>query len=180
MTMNPSEHPAATPHLDLIRAGAARWRARMAARGRSILGMYRCGLHSGFPRCCIRFFVDVWFPAMEVCGGLDGGAWDILVSDLDEPINGRPVVSPAVIELRRWAKQHFHAGNEFDYIPCSACVDRPPVQTRECWRPEGRSRCELVPAGTRKTYRKQPDGTWRTLLQSLRPLTCCEDLPGES
>ncbi len=33
--------------------------------GQSWIGDVRCGLHSGFPRCCIRFFIGTWVRMSE-------------------------------------------------------------------------------------------------------------------
>jgi hypothetical protein len=30
------------------------------------VGIIRCGLHSGFPRCCIRFFLGPWARMLDV------------------------------------------------------------------------------------------------------------------
>lgn len=37
---------------------------------RVAMRMIECGLHSGFPTCCVAFFVRVWWPWMLAIDGL--------------------------------------------------------------------------------------------------------------
>ncbi len=52
-------------------------RANQAARDlgvdpadRAMMERVECGLHSGLPRCCVAFFVKVWWPYMLAIDGL--------------------------------------------------------------------------------------------------------------
>lgn len=67
----------------------------------------RCGLHSGFPRCCIRYWAQVW----SVQPGIE-----------------RYVHACAMV-----AAERYH-GQGYNYIPCPKCVYelRRPFQIYKC------------------------------------------------
>ncbi len=72
---------------------------------------YRCGLHSGFPKCCIRFYVKTWKPVIS-----------------EHSIDGVLQSTYAFRAVQRW---FFHAqraleksiGRRAEYVMCPACVE---------------------------------------------------------
>jgi hypothetical protein len=70
---------------------------------------YRCGLHSGFPKCCIRFFVPSW----------------MLGSHEQIRVHATKLVSSAA-RMGKW----------WGYIPCpECCLKEEPIEVLPC--PEG-------------------------------------------
>jgi hypothetical protein len=67
---------------------------------------YRCGLHSGFPKCCIRFFVKTW----------------IMGSHADIRVHAVKMLSSAASMGKWWG-----------YIPCpDCCLKHEPVEVLRC------------------------------------------------
>lgn len=67
----------------------------------SAVEMIECGLHSGLPRCCIAFFVKVWWPFMCAIDELPPSTGTNSRADFDE--------------YQRWTTQP-------GYVPCPRCV----------------------------------------------------------
>lgn len=68
---------------------------------RCAVAMIECGLHSGIPRCCVAFFVKVWWPYWVM---------------LDEPPSrAKKTAHVAFDEYSRWTTRP-------GYVPCPACV----------------------------------------------------------
>ena len=65
-----------------------------------------CGLHSGFPPCCVAFFVQVWWPA-NVMEGRSRKLREV-----------RALVSNYRRVLDRMRDDYEHV----EYIPCPDCV----------------------------------------------------------
>jgi hypothetical protein len=68
---------------------------------RDAMGMIECGLHSGLPRCCVAFFVKVWWPYWLAIDGLSSRA--------------RTDAHAAFAAYQRWTTRP-------GYVPCPRCV----------------------------------------------------------
>jgi hypothetical protein len=108
----------------------ARRRPRLWPDYRSWVADYRCGLHSGIPRCCLRFFVREWAPGIVI----ESDDRDALERDV----------------LRTWrlldGRDRACAAGGFPdahYVMCPACVaaaargERGPAVLMECESPPG-------------------------------------------
>lgn len=81
--------------------------------------LVECGLHSGFPPCCVVFFVQVWWPAHM----LDGSSPALRKT--------RALMSDYQRVLRRVRADHARVS----YIPCPDCVlSKKFVMMKKCSR----------------------------------------------
>ena len=81
--------------------------------------LVECGLHSGFPPCCVAFFVQVWWPTHMMEGRSP---------KLRET---RALMSDYRRVLDRQRKDH----SQLSYIPCPKCVlTKKFVTMRRCSR----------------------------------------------
>ena len=79
---------------------------------RASMQMIECGLHSGFPKCCVVFFVKVWWPYM------------IAIDQLSPRAR-----ADALIPFDAYLKWTTRPG----YVPCSKCiVERSFVEVLAC------------------------------------------------
>lgn len=74
--------------------------------------MVECGVHSGFPSCCIAFFVKVWWPyALAIDGSSTRARADALT---------------AYNAYQKWSTRP-------GYVPCPSCVvERKFVEVLPC------------------------------------------------
>ena len=67
----------------------------------AVARMIECGLHSGFPACCVAFFVKVWWP------------WAAAIDQL--PARAQAEAQDAYDTYQRWSTRP-------GYVPCPSCV----------------------------------------------------------
>jgi hypothetical protein len=78
----------------------------------AVARMIECGLHSGFPACCVAFFVKIWWP------------WATTIDALS--VRRRADALIAYDSYQQWTKQ---AG----YVPCPRCaLERKFVEVLPC------------------------------------------------
>lgn len=89
--------------------------------------MARCGLHSGIPKCCIRFYLRLWHPLCASYSYPYKGAWCL---DVDAAMDGSIFFREYQKALDRYRKRH----GDCRYIACPVCMeeDRAPVKILKC------------------------------------------------
>ncbi len=77
-----------------------------------------CGLHSGFPYCCIIFFTMVWKPMMHELYDNDG--YFVSTSEIYN-------------NYRRMLDSYKDKNGHIGYVPCPACfLERNFVKVKQC------------------------------------------------
>jgi hypothetical protein len=94
-----------------------------------VVHMIECGLHSGFPKCCIAFFVKVWWP------------WLLAIDQLST--RARASAMPAFNTYQKWNGQP-------GYVPCPRCaIEKSFVKVIPC-NCEEQIKREVRPRGSRR------------------------------
>ena len=133
--------------------------AKVKRRGASILALCReieahptvqtfvlveCGLHSGFPPCCIRFFAKTYWPQCEiVCEMHPYGE-----SSSQLLVRATSIQKKALIERDRYMEKLGRVDplHRVGYIPCSKCLrEQSFVKVKRCdWHLTARERSSLL------------------------------------
>lgn len=86
----------------------------LTPRKRSLTRNIKCGIHSGIPKCCIRFYIQIWHTIFE-----------------EQHIN--PIFKELVLAREKVWKQR--KGIRGQYVECPSCIANniTPVIIRKCW-----------------------------------------------
>ena len=97
----------------------------------SAFGLVECGLHSGFPTCCIEFFVTVWHPWM---------------------LTNPRVLSPDARRVMKTYETTIRRDVAPGYVPCPSCLEaRRFVTPRKCdWHLSARERRAAIERATKR------------------------------
>ena len=104
----------------------------------SIFMSIECGLHSGFPVCCIEFWVKTYKPIVTIADSLNAHG-----ETFAELLNrASPLQAAAMGAMGHHGKIVELAGLSPGYIPCPRClVERKLVKVRKCdWHLTARER----------------------------------------
>lgn len=101
---------------------------------RSYIREIKCGIHSGIPKCCIRFYLSIWLPICRLSKS-----------------------DPFFATLKDARMELFDIDSKAFYIQCPSCLlnNTPPVQTYRCWQDELTRRCYPLEwsTGRKRNYR---------------------------
>jgi hypothetical protein len=115
-----------------------------------VFKLVECGLHSGFPQCCIEFFVKTYWPIMTVTSSMNAHG-----ETLEELFDRASLQQATALRaMERYRTTVFKSRViEPGYVPCPHCLSRGRfVKVKRCdWHLTARERRRIIARANRQT-----------------------------